>query len=84
MKVRGFTMTIKARIIAPLFAAGAVATVIAVAPSASAASARICSDGGRSTICQSTGNAEVRAEQPQVQLPRIYGPFSSPLPFLFD
>jgi hypothetical protein len=77
-------MTVKARIIAPLFAAAAVATVIAAAPSASASSARSCSDGGGSTICQNPGNVEVHAEQPQVQPPRTYGPASSPLPFLFD
>jgi 3-oxoacyl-[acyl-carrier-protein] synthase III len=77
-------MTTKARIIAPLFAAAAVATVIAAAPTASAASTRICSDGGGSTICQSPGNAEVHTEQPRVQPPRIYGAYESPLPFLFN
>jgi hypothetical protein len=77
-------MTIKTRIIAPLFAAAALATVIAAAPIASAASTRTCADRGGSTICQSPGNVEVHTEQSRVQPPRIYGPFSSPLPFLFD
>ena len=77
-------MTTNTRIIAPLFAAAAVATVIAAAPSAAAASTRICSDGGGSTICHSPGNAEVHTEQPRVHVPRIYGEFSSPLPFLFN
>lgn len=77
-------MTVKARIFAPLFAAAAVATMIAAAPSASAASTRTCVDGGGSTICQSPGNVEIHTEQPRVQLPPIYGPYSSPLPFLFD
>jgi hypothetical protein len=75
-------MTTNARIIAPLFAAAAVATVIATAPSATAASPRTCVDEVFSTVCQSPGNAEIRTEQPRVQPPRIYGPFSSPQPFL--
>jgi hypothetical protein len=77
-------MTIKARITAPVFAVAAVATVIAAAPGASAASTRTCADGGDSTICQSPGNVEVHTQHPRVQPPRIYGPFSSPLPFLFN
>jgi hypothetical protein len=77
-------MTVKSRIIAPLFAATAIATVIAAAPSASAASPRSCADGGGSTICRSPGNVEVHTEQPRVQSPRIYGEYSSPLPFLFN
>jgi len=77
-------MTTKARTIAPLFAAAAVATVIGAAPSASAASTRICSDGGGSTICQSPGNVEVHTEQPRVQPPRLYGEYESALPFLFN
>jgi hypothetical protein len=77
-------MITKARNVAPFLAAAAVATVIAGAPSASAATARICTDGGGSTICHSPGNAEVHTEQSRVQPPRVYGPFSSPLPFLFN
>lgn len=77
-------MTIKARIIAPLFAAGALATVIAAAPGAAAASTLTCADGGASTVCQSPGNVEVHPEQSRVQPPKVYGPYSSPLPFLFD
>jgi hypothetical protein len=77
-------MTTHARIIAPLFAAAAVATVIAAAPSASAANTRTCSDGGGSTICHSPGNAEVHTNQPRVQPPRIYGEYESPVPFLFN
>jgi hypothetical protein len=77
-------MTINTRIIAPAFAAAAVATVIAAAPSASAAGPRTCADGAGSTICQSPGNAEVYTEQPRVHRPPIYGQFPSPLPLLFD
>jgi hypothetical protein len=77
-------MTTKARIIAPLFAAATVATVTAAAPTVSAESTRICSDGGGSTICHSPGNAEVHTQQPRVQSPQIYGEFESPLPFLFN
>jgi hypothetical protein len=76
-------MTDKARMIAPLFAAAAVATVIAAAPDAVAASTRVCSDGGGSTICHSPGNVEVHTERPRVH-PRIYGEYESPLPFLFN
>ena len=77
-------MTIKLRNIAPLLAVGAVATAITAAPSASAASVRTCENRGSSTICQSPGNVEIHAEHPQVSAPRVYGPFSSPLPFLWD
>jgi hypothetical protein len=76
-------MNTNARIVAPLLAAAG-ATVIAAAPGVSAASTRICSDGGGSTICHNPGNAEVYAEPPRVQPPRIYGEYASPLPFLFD
>lgn len=77
-------MITKARNVALFLLTAAIATVIAAAPTASAASTRICTDGGGSTICLSPGNAEVHAELPRVQPPRIYGPFSSPLPFLFN
>jgi hypothetical protein len=77
-------MTIKPRFIAPLLAAGAVAAAIAAAPNASAAGVRDCASGGGATICQSPGNVEIHTDQPQVQAPRVYGPFSSPLPFLFN
>jgi hypothetical protein len=77
-------MTGKSRIIAPMFAAAAVTTVIAAMPSASATSPRGCADGGGSTICRSPGNVEIHTEQPRVQSPRIYGEYSSPLPFLFN
>jgi hypothetical protein len=77
-------MTINARISAPLLAAAALATVISAAPCASAATTRDCADGGNSTICQSPGNVEVHTEQTQVQPPQVYGPYSSPLPFLFN
>jgi hypothetical protein len=77
-------MTDKARMVAPLFAAAAVAAVIAASPDAFAANTRICSDGGGSTICHSPGNVEVHTKQPQVQPPRVYGEYASPLPFLFN
>jgi hypothetical protein len=77
-------MTIKPRFIATLLGAGAVATAIAAAPTASAADIRTCTNGGGATICQSPGSAEVQPVQPRVQEPRIYGPFSSPAPLFFD
>jgi hypothetical protein len=77
-------MNIKLRSIAPLLLAGAAAAVITAAPNASAASVRTCSDGGGATLCQKPGNAEIHAEPPQVSAPRVYGPFSSPFPFLFN
>ena len=77
-------MDIKLRIITPLLLAGAAATIITAAPNASAASVRTCSDGGGATLCQTSGNVEIHAEPPQVSAPRVYGPFSSPLPFLFN
>ena len=69
---------------APLLLAGAAAAAITAAPNASAASVRTCSDGGGATICQRPGNVEIHAEPPRVSAPRVYGPFSSPFPFLFD
>lgn len=77
-------MNIKPRFVAPLLGAGAVAAAIAAAPSASAADVRDCANGGGATICQSPGNVEIHTDQPQVQAPRIYGPFSSPFPLLFN
>jgi hypothetical protein len=77
-------MNIKSRFMAPLLAAGAVAVAIAAAPTASAADVRTCANGGGATICQSPGNAEIHTDRPQVQPPRVYGPFSSPAPFLFN
>jgi hypothetical protein len=63
--------------------AGAVAAAFIAAPAATAAGTRTCDDGGGSTICQNRGNVEVHTE-PRVQEPRIYGPFPSPIPFLFN
>jgi hypothetical protein len=83
-KTKEEQMSINLRFVAPVLAAGAVAVAIAGAPSASAASVRTCADGGGATICQSPGNVEIHPEQPPVQAPRIYGPFSSPIPFLFN
>lgn len=77
-------MTITARFIAPLLAAGAVTAAIAAAPNASAAEVRTCANGGGATTCQSPGNAEIHTDQPPVRAPQMYGPFSSPAPFLFD
>jgi hypothetical protein len=77
-------MTIKMRFIAPLLAAGAVAVGFAAAPDASAAGPRTCGDGGGATTCQSPGNVEIHTDEPEVQAPRIYGEFSSPVPFLFN
>jgi hypothetical protein len=77
-------MRIKLHSIAPLLLAAAAAAAIAAAPTASAASVRTCSDGGGARLCQSPGNAEIHAEPPQVSAPRVYGPFPSPLPFLFN
>jgi hypothetical protein len=77
-------MTIKPRFIAPFLAGGAIAAAIAAAPTATAADVRTCTNGGGATICQSPGNVEVQPVQPRVQTPKIYGPFSSPIPFLFD
>jgi hypothetical protein len=77
-------VTIKTRFIAPLLAAGAVAAAIAAAPEVSAASTRTCNNSGAATTCHSPGNVEIHADRPQVQRPRIYGPFSSPIPFMFE
>jgi hypothetical protein len=74
-------MNTKLRLITTLFAAGAAAAII-VAPSASAGM-RTCADGGASTICENPGNVEIHTG-PEVQAPRVYGPFSSPIPFLFN
>jgi hypothetical protein len=76
-------MLFKLHLIASVLAAGAVAATIAAAPTALAAGTRTCGDGGGSTICQNPGNVEIHTG-PQVQAPRIYGPFSSPIPFLFN
>ena len=76
-------MFTKLSIIAPVLAAGAVAAAITATPTAVAAVPRTCDDGGGSTICQSPGNVEIHTE-PQLQAPQIYGPFSSPIPFLFN
>jgi hypothetical protein len=81
---RIFTMRIKLLSIAPLLLAGAAAAAIAAAPGASAAGVRTCSDSGGASLCQSPGNVEIHAEPPQVSAPRVYGPFSSPFPFLFN
>jgi hypothetical protein len=75
-------MNTKLRFITAVFAAGAAAAIIA-APGASAAATRTCADSGGATICQNPGNAEIHTG-PQVQAPQIYGPFSSPIPFLFN
>ena len=77
-------MKIKPSFVAPLLAAGAVTAAIAAAPNASAADVRTCAGGGGATICQSPGNAEIHTDRPDVQAPQVYGPFSSPAPFLFN
>jgi len=77
-------MTTKSRFITPLLVAGAIAAAITAAPNASAAEVRNCANGGGATNCQSPGNAEIHTDQPPVQAPRVYGPFSSPVPFLFN
>ena len=77
-------MHIKSRFIAPILAGGAVAAAIAAAPPASAADVRTCANGGGATTCQSPGNVEIHTEPPRVSAPQVYGPFSSPLPFLFS
>ena len=76
-------MTTKARIIAPVFAAAAVATVIAAAP-VLPRQPHVSVPTGLSRPSAEPGNAEVRTEQPRVQPPRIYGEYESPLPFLFN
>lgn len=77
-------MNIKLRIIAPLLLAGAAAMTTNAAPNASAASVRTCFNGGGATLCQRSGSVEIHAEPPRVSAPHVYGPFSSPPPFLFD
>jgi hypothetical protein len=77
-------MTGKTRSIAPLLAAGAVAVGIAAAPDASAAAARTCGNRGGATICESPGNVEVHTDRPEPHASRIYGAFSTPIPFLFN
>ena len=77
-------MNNKQRFITTVLAAGAAAAAIASAPTALAADTRACGDGGGATICQSPGNVEIHTAPPRVQAPQIYGPFSSPIPFLFN
>ncbi len=77
-------MTLKLRFIAPVLAGGAIAAAIAAAPAAIAADSPTCTSGGSATICQKPGHAAIDATPPQVSPPQSYGPFSSPLPFLFD
>ncbi|HYZ69556.1 MAG TPA: hypothetical protein VE666_17475 [Mycobacterium sp.] len=74
-------MNTKLRFVATLFAAGATAAIIA-APSAYAGP-RTCADAGGSTRCENPGNVEIHTEL-EVQAPRVYGPFTSPVPFLFN
>ncbi len=76
-------MTIKLRYIAPLFALGAIGAAITTAADASAA-IRTCVDGVGATTCQSPGNVEIHADRPVVQAPHIYGPYASPIPFLWN
>ena len=76
-------MTIKLRYIAPLFALGAIGAAITTAADASAAT-RTCADSGGATTCQSPGNVEIYADPPIVEAPHIYGPFPSPIPFLWN
>jgi hypothetical protein len=77
-------MTVKPHHIAPLLALGAIAAAITTTADASAATERTCANGGGATTCQSPGNVEVHANPPVVRSPLIYGPFSSPIPFLFN
>jgi hypothetical protein len=76
-------MTIKLRCVAPLFALGVIGAGITTAADASAA-IRSCADSGGATTCRSPGNVEIHAEPPVVQAPHIYGPFTSPIPFLWN
>ena len=75
--------TIKLRYIATLFALGAIGAAITTAADASAAM-RSCADSGGATTCQSPGKVEIHAVPPVVQAPHIYGPFASPIPFLWN
>ena len=77
-------MTVKLHHIVPLLALGAIAAAITTTADASAASGRTCANGGGAITCQSPGNVEVHANPPVVRPPLIYGPFSSPVPFLFN
>lgn len=76
-------MTMQLRYIAPLFVLGVIGAAITTAPGASAA-LRTCADSGGATTCQSPGNVEVHVDPPVVQAPHIYGPFASPIPFLWN
>lgn len=75
-------MNSKLRSIAQLLALGAAAAAIITAPAASAAPR--CANHGSATVCQGPGHASIHTAPAPVQSPRIYGPFSTPLPLLFD
>jgi hypothetical protein len=77
-------MTVELRNFAPLLVAGAVAAAIAAAPIASAASTTTSVDSGRATTTQRPGHVAIQAEPPLVSPPRVWGPFSLPLPILGD
>jgi hypothetical protein len=77
-------MTVKLRNFAPLLAAGAVAAAIAAAPVAAAASTTTSTDSGSATTTQRPGHVAIQAEPPVVSPPRVWGPFSVPLPILGD
>lgn len=77
-------MSIKLRYFASVLVAGAAAAAIAAAPGASAASTATTVDSGRATTTQRPGHVAIQAEPPLVSPPRVWGPFSSPLPILDD
>jgi hypothetical protein len=61
-------MNITARRLTPLFAAGAAAAAIVLAPAASA-SPLTCTDVGSATQCGSPGNSQITANVPEMQYP---------------
>lgn len=72
----------KVRHIAAGVMTGIAAAAIAAAPMASAANPSTTTDSGRATITDKQGHTAIVVKPPTVSSPSVYGPFSSPLPFI--
>lgn len=72
----------KVRHIAAAVMTGLAAAAIAAAPIASAANPSTTTDSGRATITDKQGHTAIVVKPPTVSSPSVYGPFSSPLPFI--
>ena len=72
-------MTIKLRHVLPLLTAGAAAAVIAAVPSAAATNPNACINTGRSTVCETSGHAEISTPNPVGAPSSVKGPFIPPI-----